>query len=153
MKFRQEPEPQRPASPDRRWWLPALFAAAAVTALAVRWPWAEVRFDRLFGQFTGPPGWQTTAGFTCLCSGMLVAVMALAETRTPDSRQAVRPGSVMLMGLAALFLAYEFLAGPGTLRGVTAIRTPWFWVVCTSVPLLLVVTTERLRALRGRRAG
>ena len=40
-----------------------------------------------------------------LCSGLLVLVMALAETRTPGSQVAVRPGSLVLSSLGAGVLA------------------------------------------------
>ena len=57
-----------------------------------------------------------------------------------------------LVVLAALALGYEMLLGPGMLRGVTAMRTPWFWIACASVPVLLYVCVERLRVVRPRRS-
>jgi hypothetical protein len=78
---------------------------------------------------------------------MLVAIMALAETRTPGSRHAVRPGSVVLMALALAALAYEMFAGPGLLGGVTAMRTGWFWLACAGAAGLFLICAERQRAL------
>lgn len=150
MQFLPSPEPDPPPpAPERRWWLPALIASAVVAALATRWPWIRVEFENLFNRHHGPPGWHTTAGFTCLCTAALVTVMALAETRTPSSRQAVRPGSVMLVALATATLMFELLAGPGTLRGVSATWTPWFFVACAAVPVLLLTCLQRWRALRA----
>ncbi len=146
MQFLPTPEPNRPApSKERRWWLPTLFTSAVAVAVTTRWPWIEVRFERLFGSHPGPPGWHTTAGFTCLCTAALVAIMAMAETRTPSSRQAVRPGSLMLVAVAAAALAFEFWSGPGNLRGVTAGWTAPFYVACAALPILLLVCAQRWR--------
>ena len=147
MHFLPTPEPNRPPPGDRRWWLPVLFASAIVGAAVTRWPWIQVKFERLFGGHVGPPGWQTTAGFTCLCTSALVAVLALAETRTPSSKQAVRPGSVMLVSLATLALLFDVLSGPGTLRGVSAEWTIQFYIACFALPLLLISCLLRWRAM------
>ena len=101
----------------------ALFAAAVTGVVAASQPWVRVRFERLFGEVFGPPAWQTSAGFTCLCTCALVFVMALAETRTRAARQAVRPASLLLAAVMAVVVAGHALAGPGMLRGVSAAWT------------------------------
>ena len=143
LAFLPTPEPTPPpgqAQPWRGW----LFASAAVAAAATAWPWIEAHFGRLFA---GPPGWQTPAGFTCLCTCLLVAVMALAETQARSTQQAARPGSVMLVAVAAAALLFEWHDGPGTLRGITARWTTAFWLVVASLPVLLAVCFARWAAL------
>jgi hypothetical protein len=112
---------------ERPFWRTVLFVAAATTAIAAMRPWIEVQFVSLFGELSGPPGWQSSAGFTCLCTSALVAVMALAETKTLSAREAVRPASLLLavvMTLSVLLL----VRGPGMLRGVSATWTFSFYV-------------------------
>jgi hypothetical protein len=154
LRFLPEPAPPDPLpSRERRLWTFLLFAAAAVTAIATRWPWLRVKFERLFavhaqGSGLGPPGWQSTAGFTCLCTSLLVAVMALAETGSPTSRQAVRPGSLLLAGIALVALLFDGLQGPGSLRGVSAVWTGWYYVAWVSLPILVSTCLLRWAVLR-----
>lgn len=112
-------------------------------------PWTVVAFERLWGAHSGPPGWQSSAGFTCLWTSLLVAVMTLAETSTPSSRQAVRPASLLLSVIALSTLLGTALAGPGLLRGVSATWTWCFYVTCVSLPLLALACT--CRQVRHRR--
>lgn len=155
MQFLPDPAPpDPPPSRERRLWTFVLFAAAAATALATRWPWLRVKFEQLFAtqghaHGLGPPGWQSTAGFTCLCTSLLVAVMALAESGSPTSRQAVRPGSLLVAIIALLTLLFEGLQGPGTLRGVTAAWTGWYYVACVSLPILAGTCLLRWSATRS----
>lgn len=111
-----------PAYPTSVWTNVLLVAAGAGVAAASR-PWIQVRFERLFGEVFGPPAWQTSAGFTCLCTCALLFVMALAETQTRAARQAVRPASLLLAAVMAVVVAGHALAGPGMLRGVSAAWT------------------------------
>jgi hypothetical protein len=144
--FVPTPEPTPPRGepqPWRRW----LLASAAVTAIASTLPWIEVAFVRLFGALQGPPGWQSPAGLTCLCTCALVAIMALAETRTRSTHEAARPASLLLVAVAAAALGFEWLDGPGTLRGLTAKWTPAFWTVLASLPVLLAVCFARWNAV------
>ncbi len=131
------------ALPEPRHWRLPLFASAAAAAFAATQPWIRVRFERLFGEHFGSPAWQSTAGFTCLCTAALVAVMTLAETRSRTTQDAVRPGSLLLAGVATLALLYQTCAGPGTLRGVTASWTYAFWLAAAGVPALLFVCAAR----------
>ncbi len=140
--------PRQPPRRDRNGSLIPLLLSAATIAFASRWPWIEVAFPRLFEAASGPPGWHTPAGGTCLGSAALIAIMALAETRTPASRQAVRPGSLMLAVIATALLAFEVIQGPGMLRSVSARFTPWFWLACGALPVLLATCIVRFRALR-----
>jgi hypothetical protein len=153
MRFLPEPDsaPMAPA-PDHPGWRWLLHASAAATALAATWPWVCVRFERLWGELNGPPGWQTSAGFTCFCTSLLVSVMTLAETRTPTSRTAVRPGSLLIVVVAACSLVLTLWDGPGWLRGVTARWTWAFLVTAVCVPALLVACFVRWLAVRRRRA-
>ena len=152
MRFLPEPDsaPLAPA-PEHAGWRWLLYASAAATALAATWPWVCVRFERLWGELLGPPGWQTSAGFTCFCTSLLVSVMTLAETRTPTSRTAVRPGSLLIVLVAASSMVLALWDGPGWLRGVTARWTWAFVVAAVCVPALLIACFVRWLALRHRR--
>ena len=108
---------------ERPLWRAVLFVAATIGVLAATQPWIRVRFERLFGEHFGPPAWQSSAGFTCLCTCALVAVMALAETRTRSAQRAVRPASFLLAGVMALAVLLHIARGPGMLRGVSAAWT------------------------------
>lgn len=152
MRFRSDP--QRPDDPPRRdppLWRWTLFLAAATVAVCATLPWLQVRFSRLFGDHVGPPGWHSSTGFTCLMTSLFVTVMALAETHTPSSRVAVRPGSLLLVAVAALMLVPEWFAGPGSLRGVTASWTVWFYLLSLGLPLLLAACAQRWAVAATRR--
>ncbi|MFY9343758.1 MAG: hypothetical protein WAT39_14815 [Planctomycetota bacterium] len=146
--FLPEPDstPAAAAGPARGRGL--LLVSAAIAALATMQPWIQVRFVRLFGEHSGPPGWQTSAGFTCLCTCALVAVMALAETPSRSTWQAVRPASTMLVAVSALAVALQWWDGPGQLRGVTAAWTFAFWFAAAGTAALLACCV-----VRGRPAG
>lgn len=141
-----------PPTNDHPAWRWLLFASAAAAASCSMLPWIRVRFESLFGSHLGPPGWHSSAGFTCLCTSALVAVMALAESGTPTSQRAVRPGSLMLVAITALVLGCEWTAGPGHVRGVSAAWTGWFYLLLVSVPLLLTACTLRWLAADARPA-
>ncbi len=150
MQFHPDPPPlEQPPPRERPLWGRLLLLCAAVTALATRSPWLRVKFERLFGEHSGPPAWQTTAGFTCLCTSLMVAMMMLVESGTPASRQAVRPGSLLLVGIALLTLVFAGLQGPGTIRGVTAEWNGWFYTACISLPVLSFVCLQRWAATRS----
>lgn len=149
MLFRPEtpPNPRRPGDPAGHYaWL--LFGSAAVLAFAGTRPWVRVQFERLFGDLHGPPGWQSQAGFTCFCSSLLIAIMALAETSTATTQRAVRPASLLLAVLSALALGYEWHQGPGMLRGVSARWTWAFWLAAATMPALVAACGLRSARLR-----
>lgn len=153
LAFAPTPPPgRRPPPPGRRWHR-LLLASAAAAAFATTQPWIAVRFEQLFGAHFGPPGWQSSAGFTCMCTCLLVAMMAIAETRTHATQEATRPASALLVLLCLLALAYEWRGGPGTLRGVTARWTLAFWLLAASVPTLLVACLLRCRRSPGAAPG
>ncbi|MBX3463036.1 MAG: hypothetical protein KF830_07685 [Planctomycetes bacterium] len=141
----REPQPRR----DEPVWRWLLFASAVAAALGSTLPWVRVRFATLFGDVEGPPGWHSSAGFTCLCSSALVLVMALAESGSPASRLAVRPGSLLLAAITALAVGLEWQAGPGLLRGVSARWTACFYLVVASLPLLVAACGRRWLAATG----
>jgi hypothetical protein len=145
LAFQPAPEPTPPRGEPQPW-RGALFASAVVIAVATTLPWVEVAFERLFGALAGPPGWRSPAGFTCLCTCLLVAIMALAETGARATHTAARPASLMLVAVAAAALGFEGLDGPGTLGGLTAKWTAAFWTVAASVPVLLAVCFARWAA-------
>lgn len=148
-----QPPPPRPGPapgnehPVWRW---LLFASATAGAICSLLPWLRVRFESLFGSHQGPPGWHTSAGITCLCTTALVAVMALAESGTPTSQQAARPGSLILVAVTTLVLGIEWSNGPGTMRGVSASWTGWFYLLLVSLPVLLLACTRRWHASAAR---
>ena len=149
MQFHPDPPPLAPPpSRESPLWGRLLLLSAAVTALATRWPWLRVKFERLFGEHSGPPGWQTTVGFTCLCTSLMVAMMTLVESGTPASRQAVRPGSLLLVGIALVTLVFSGLQGPGTLGSVSADWTGWFYTACISLPVLSLACLQRWTAMK-----
>lgn len=140
---------QQPAHEHRAWrW--ALFACAAIGTVCTTQPWIRVQFDRLFGDHVGPAGWQSSAGFTCFCTCLLVPVLALAETDTPSARTAVRPGSLLLVLISTLVLMLEWWNGPGWLRGVSAAWTSWFYLLLLSLPMLLVTCVRRWAVTRAQ---
>jgi len=141
-----DPLPWRPL-PERRYWAWLVLGAAASSALAARGPWLEVRFDRLFGAVSAPPAWHSTVGFTCLCSSLLVLVLTLVESNTPTARQAVRPGSLMVVAIALGSLGFWACGGPGLLRGVSARWTFWFYLAAVCLPLLFLGCLRRWLAL------
>jgi hypothetical protein len=152
LAFAPDPDPPPPRDGARKWrgWL---LLAAAVTAVATAPPWVEVSFARLFGVLAGPPGWQTSAGFTCLCTCLLVAVMTLAETQAPATHHAVRPASLLLVAVCTAALALEWADGPGMLRGVSATWTGAFWLVLGAVPVLLAICFVRWTAAARSTGG
>ncbi len=144
----RRPGPQ--PKPDPAFWRWLLFGSAAAAALCSMQPWVRVRFEALFDGHVGPPGWHSSAGFTCLCTSALVTVMAIAESGTPASQHAVRPGSLMLVALTTLVLGFQWCGGPGMLRGVSAHWTVWFYLLLASVPVLLTTCMLRWLAAGGR---
>ncbi len=151
LAFLPAPDPLPPPADDGRGWRPVLLVSATLAAFATMRPWVRVQFPQLFGHHVGPPGWQSSAGFTCLCTCALVGMLALAETDSLETHQAVRPASVLLVAISALAFALEWGDGPGHLRGVSAVWTWAFWLTATSLPLLLLACAQRCRALQSRR--
>lgn len=147
-----EPGSRHYRSPrERPVWRVVLFVAAAAGVAAATRPWLRVRFERLFGEHFGPPGWQTSAGFTCLCTCALVAVMALAETQTRTTQRAVRPASLLLAGVMTLAVLLHVARGPGMLRGVSAAWTVSVYVGCVASVALLAACAMRFAQQRPRR--
>ncbi len=148
MQFQPSPlgPDQRPEKEPRAW-RRILLVGSAFAVWATTMPWVRVRFERLFGSQVGPPGWHSKAGFTCFCTCLLVAVMAIAESDSDSERRATRPGSAILASLAALSVAFEWGSGPGSSRGVSAVWTPWFYVLTASMPLVVWACIRRWAAL------
>lgn len=117
-------------------------------------PWLQVRFAQLHDvrHPLGPPAWQSTVGFTCLCTAALVAVMTLGETRTPATQGAVRPASLLLVSVALLSLLVDWQRGPQDLRGVSGAWTWAFYAALVCLPALWIACWMRER-LRSRRAS
>ena len=134
-------------------WAAVLFVAAATAAAAACQPWLRVRFDRLFSELFGPPAWQSSAGFTCLCTSALVAVMAAAETGTASSRSATRPASLMLTVIMACVVTAHLLRGPGMLRGVSAAWTVSAHVGAAATAALMAACAARFGEHRQRGAA
>lgn len=126
-----------------------MFASAAGAVLGTMAPWTRVRFEQLFGEHFGEPGWRSTAGFTCLCSCALIGILTLAETEAETEaaavQQAVRPACLLLVVMTALAMAFECWQGPGDLRGATAAWTYAFYATIACVPFLLFACAARER--------
>ena len=148
--FLPSPDPMPTPASGAGHWRRVLLASAALAAIATTQPWVQVQFDRLFGSHSGPPGWQSSAGFMCLCSCALVSIMAIAETSSEVTQQAARPASLLLVAISVVSLAFEWWSGPGQLRGVSASWTFAFWLVICSLPALLAVCLARCGALAAR---
>lgn len=152
MRFQPDPPPpDRATASEHPAWRRLLIASAVIVVACAVAPWIRVQFERLFAVSFGPPGWQSSAGFTCLCSGALVVVLTFIETGTASSRAAVRPASLMLAALSLLATGMEWLQGPGTIGGVSAVWTLWFYVLLVSLPLLLVACAQRWAACASPR--
>jgi hypothetical protein len=132
-------------------WRWVLLGGAAVAAAASLQPWTRVRFGRVFGEVLGPPGWESSAGFTCLCTSALLAVITLSETPSLESRAAVRPASLLLAAGMTAAQAAALVAGPGTLRGVTAAFTSSFYVGCAAAAAVFTASLVRARGRARRR--
>jgi hypothetical protein len=142
--------PQR----EKAFWRRLLFIASAVTAIAATRPWTRVEFTTLFGEIFGPAAWQgTTAGFTCLCTSALLAVMTLIETRTRTTQKAVRPASLMLATIMVLSMVLHLGRGPGTLRGVTATWTLSLYLSTAASAVVLAACAARFAAMAGKEKG
>ncbi|MGK0205834.1 MAG: hypothetical protein ACI89X_002792 [Planctomycetota bacterium] len=137
---------------ERPFWRRLLFAAAAGTVIAATRPWTRVEFTTLFGEVFGPPAWQsTTAGFTCLCTSALLAVMALAESQTRSARDAVRPASLLLAVIMTLAVVMYIARGPGTLRGVSATWTLSLYIGVATSLMVLAACAVRFAAMQPQR--
>lgn len=143
LAFAPTPRPPRPPAPGGAFGRRVVLVSATAAALATTQPWIAVQFERLFGAHPGPPGWQSNGGFTCLCTCLLVAMLALAETRAKSTQEASRPACAFLTALCAVALAVKWSTGPGQLRGVSARWTAAFWLAAASVPALLVACLAR----------
>ena len=154
LQFTESPPPDdlhRFRRRENQFWRMLLMLAAIVSIVAATQPWTRVEFVIQFGEVYAQPAWQaTTAGFTCLCTPALIAVITLVETRTRTARQAVRPASMILAVIMSLSLAAHILRGPGTLRGVGAIWTPSLMVNAASCLALLLACATRLSTIKTK---
>lgn len=152
MRFHPGPEPlpERAAEPPAWRWL--LIASALVAIGCSVTPWVCVQFSRLWGAHSGPPGWQSSAGFTCFFSCALLVMLTLVETEAVTTQHAVRPGSLLLAALTTLVVTFEWWDGPGQLRGVSAMWTAWFYAVLVCMPFLLFACSRRWLFISNRRA-
>jgi len=151
MRFHSGPAPLPPRDDAHPAWRNVLLAGATVAALCSITPWVRVQFSRLWGSHDGPPGWQSSAGFTCLCSCALVVMLTLVETDSPRTRLAARPGALMLALVSTLVVAFAWIDGPGTLRGVSATWTAWFYALGVGVVLVVTSAARRWLAIAHQR--
>jgi hypothetical protein len=120
-----------------------LLGCCALAAAATAFPWIRVRLSSLWGDFSGPIGMHTNAGFTCVTTCLLTALLVLAEGRTAPAREAVRTGCLLLMAAAGCTLAWRLWDGPGSLRGATAAHTGWFFLSAIAVAAGIVACRLR----------
>ena len=150
MNFAPSREPPREPAPASAPQLARLLiACCALTVLATAFPWIRARFASMWGDFAGPVGAHTNAGFTCVTTCLLTGLLVLAEGRTRPAREAVRTATMLLMAVAGLVLAWRLWEGPGTLAGVAAAHTGWFFVASVSVAAGIIAC--RLRQLPPQR--
>lgn len=139
-------------APQRRDpWRTAQATAAVGVVIATLWPWYRVASERLFGLHYGPVGWRTDAGLTCLCCGLLAAMLGTLESEVPANRASAREAAVLLAGAIAVVLGIAWWNGPGWLRGVPAGWTEAFAAVSTAATVLGVAAGVRIAAARRRR--
>ena len=156
MQFAPSPARDPAPHPDRPLWRRILLGSAAIGAACATQPWIRVRFAALFTPFSelfGPPAWHSSAGFTCLCTCALVAIITLAETGSRQSQSAVRPASLMLVVLMAASVVLHAGQGPGSLRGVSACWTSSFYAGGAAVAALIAACAMRCAAMGGRGAA
>lgn len=141
MKFAPDPSPppsRRPEAPrSSRWFLHCACIVAVVAAIQ---PWLRVAFPGLFLDHFGPPGWQSTPGFTCLMTALMVLLITLIESGTTHSKAAVQPARALLTAVAGVVMAATAWAGPGVMRGTTAAWTHWFWAAAAAVAAMLAAS-------------
>lgn len=142
-------QPQRPRDP----WRTVQATAAFGVVVATLWPWCQVASERLFGLHYGPVGWRTDAGLTCLCCGLLAAMLGTLESEAPANRTSARDAAMLLAGAIAVVLATAWWNGPGWLRGVPAGWTIAFALVSAAATALAAAACVRLAAARRRRAA
>jgi hypothetical protein len=155
MRFHPDPprDHEPPPATEHPGWRLLLLTSAACGVLCTKWPWIRVQFERLFGTHEGPPGWQSSAGFTALCSCLLIAVMVFVESETTHSRRAVRPASLLIAAITAVVLAFEWANGPGSVRGVSGTWTVWFYALLASTSFMLAACLRRWSLVQATRVA
>jgi hypothetical protein len=126
--------------PDRRQLGRLLLLACAATAATTAWPWLQAGL----GVHLGEPGWRTRTGFTCLLTCVLLGLLTVIETGSGTAREAVRPASAFVALVMAVVVVADIVDGPGTVRGLAASWTAWFWAAVTGVAAASVVCWRRL---------
>ncbi len=121
-----------------------LVGCCALTVLTAAFPWSRVDAAWWFGDFQAPIAVHTTAGFTCLMTCVLTALLVLSEGRTAAAREAVRTGCLLLTSAAATVLLWRLWEGPGYLRGAPTVHSGWFVVAAVAVGAALVFSRLRL---------
>lgn len=143
-----DPTPRR-----RDPWRTVQAAAAVGVVVATLWPWCRVASERLFGLHYGPVGWRTDAGLTCLCCGLLAAMLGTLESEVPANRASAREAAMLLASAIAVVLGIAWWNGPGWLRGVPAGWTAAFVLVSTAATALATAACVRIAAARRSRAA
>jgi len=150
----QESGPWSDRPPQRRDpWRTMQAAAAVGVVIATLWPWCRVGSERLFGLHYGPVGWRTDAGLTCLCCGLLAAMLGSIESEVPANRASAREAAMLLASAIAVVLGIAWWNGPGWLRGVPAGWTAAFGIVRVAATILGLAAGVRILAARRRPAA
>ena len=131
----------------------ALITACGVAIVACSFPWSEVAVPSLWGEGPGPRGLHTTAGFTCLITCVLCAMLTAFEGASAQTREASRTACVTVMAIAAIAIAQRILRGAGALHGFTAVHTHWFWWAVIAVTIGTGFGWTRFRARRTPPVG
>lgn len=143
-----DPTPRR-----RDPWRTVQAVAALGVVVATLWPWCRVASERLFGLHYGPVGWRTDAGLTCLCCGLLAAMLGTLESEVPANRASAREAAMLLASAIAVVLGIAWWNGPGWLQGVPAGWTVAFVLVVTAATAFATAACVRIAAARRSRAA
>jgi hypothetical protein len=125
---------------EHRWLARLLLIACASTAAATAWTWLQPELLAVAGE----PGWRTQSGFTCLATCLLLALLTVIDTGNSTAREAVRHACAFVALVTAGVVAADIVDGPGTVRGIAASWTVWFWAAVAGVAAVSGVCCWRL---------
>ncbi|MGE3173552.1 MAG: hypothetical protein AB7O97_13090 [Planctomycetota bacterium] len=136
--------PLWPRWPTSRPLARALLGCCMVAVVTTAFPWVRILVPSLWGEVLGPVAARTDAGFTCVTTCLLTALLVLVEGSGAQTREAVRTGCLLMMAIAAAVIGWRLLIGPGELRGVSMAHSGWFFAAVAAVAVGVVLCQLRL---------